>query len=182
MTGIRIVKRWSLFILAVFWLIGLVGCQTATVKNAAEAPAPCITLPAGENVALPTAPDPAAGENAAAEVPVIKGQNFSTRDEVAAYIHQFRALPPNFITKTEAQKLGWDNAKGNLWKVTDHKSIGGDRFGNREGLLPTASGRQYYECDINYRGGYRGAERIVYSNDGLIFYTGDHYNSFTRLY
>jgi len=182
MKGIKTVKRWSLFILAVLWLVGLVGCQTATVTNAPETPAPSITLPAGENGVPPAAPDPATAEMSAAGVQVVKGQNYSTRDEVAAYIHQFRALPPNFITKTEAQKLGWDNAKGNLWKVTDHKSIGGDRFGNREGLLPTASGRQYYECDINYRGGFRGAERIVWSNDGLIFYTGDHYNSFTRLY
>ena len=61
-------------------------------------------------------------------------------------------------------------------------SIGGDKFGNREGLLPKEDGRQYYECDVNYQGGYRGAERIVFSNDGLIFYTDDHYNSFTQLY
>lgn len=61
-------------------------------------------------------------------------------------------------------------------------SIGGDRFGNREGLLPDAEGRKWYECDINFSGGFRGAERIVYSNDGLIYYTSDHYESFTQLY
>ncbi|WP_276648398.1 ribonuclease domain-containing protein [Trichococcus flocculiformis] len=61
-------------------------------------------------------------------------------------------------------------------------SIGGDCFGNREGLLPKKSGRTYYEADIDYDGGYRGAERIVYSNDGLIFYTDDHYESFEQLY
>jgi len=61
-------------------------------------------------------------------------------------------------------------------------SIGGDRFGNREGLLPDQEGRVWYECDVNYNGGYRGAERLVYSNDGLIYYTADHYQSFTRLY
>ncbi|MGN1069057.1 MAG: ribonuclease domain-containing protein [Candidatus Fimadaptatus sp.] len=61
-------------------------------------------------------------------------------------------------------------------------SIGGDRFGNREGLLPDARGRQYYECDVNYDGGYRGGERIVFSSDGLIYYTCDHYNTFALLY
>ena len=113
---------------------------------------------------------------------VTQGQSYSTKDEVAAYIHQFNELPPNYLTKDEAEALGWDNAEGNLWEVTDGMSIGGDYFGNREGLLPKQSGRTYYEADIDYDGGYRGAERIVYSNDGLIFYTDDHYESFEQLY
>ena len=107
---------------------------------------------------------------------------YSTKDEVALYIHIYGELPDNFITKNEAYDLGWDSDKGNLWKVANGMSIGGDKFSNREGLLPKAKGRQYYECDINYNGGYRGAERIVYSNDGLIYYTNDHYESFTCLY
>ena len=61
-------------------------------------------------------------------------------------------------------------------------SLGGDPFGNREGLLPEDGARRYYECDVGYRGGARGPERLVYSDDGLIFYTADHYESFTRLY
>ena len=113
---------------------------------------------------------------------VMEGQAYSTKDELAAYIHQFNELPPNYLTKNEAEELGWDNSEGNLWEVTDGMSIGGDFFGNREGLLPKKSGRTYYEADINYDGGYRGAERIVYSNDGLIFYTDDHYESFEQLY
>ncbi|WP_319469687.1 ribonuclease domain-containing protein [uncultured Trichococcus sp.] len=113
---------------------------------------------------------------------VMEGQAYSTKDEVAAYIHQFNELPPNYLTKRDAEALGWDNAEGNLWEVTDWMSIGGDFFGNREGLLPNKSGRTYYEADIDYDGGYRGAERIVYSNDGLIFYTDDHYESFEQLY
>lgn len=108
--------------------------------------------------------------------------SYTTRDEVALYIKTYGCLPPNFITKDDAEDLGWVSSKGNLHDVAPGKSIGGDRFGNREGLLPKASGRQYYECDINYSGGHRGAERIVYSNDGLIFYTSDHYESFTQLY
>lgn len=107
---------------------------------------------------------------------------YSTPDLVAAYIHTFNKLPSNFITKDEASKLGWVSSEGNLWDVTDEMSIGGDKFGNREGLLPKKNGRQWYECDVNYYGGYRGDERIVYSNDGLIYYTDDHYVSFTQLY
>lgn len=113
---------------------------------------------------------------------VTQGQSYSTKDEVAAYIHQFNELPPNYLTKDEAEALGWDNSEGNLWEVTDGMSIGGDVFGNREGLLPKQAGRTYYEADIDYAGGYRGAERIVYSDDGLIFYTDDHYESFEQLY
>ena len=107
---------------------------------------------------------------------------YSTPELVAAYIHTFNKLPSNYITKNEATKLGWVSSKGNLWDVTDEMSIGGDKFGNREGLLPKKNGRQWYECDVNYYGGYRGSERILYSNDGLIYYTDDHYESFTQLY
>lgn len=113
---------------------------------------------------------------------VEKDGRYTTPEDVAEYIHTFGTLPSNFITKKEAQKLGWDNKKGNLWDVTDQMSIGGDYFGNYEGLLPEADGRKYTECDVNYEGGYRGGERIVFSNDGLIFYTDDHYESFTQLY
>ena len=101
---------------------------------------------------------------------------------VAKYIYTYNKLPSNYITKKEASKLGWESDEGNLWEVTDKMSIGGDKFGNKEGLLPKKEGRIYYECDVNYEGGYRGAERIVFSNDGLIFYTDDHYESFTQLY
>ena len=107
---------------------------------------------------------------------------YSSPEQVAAYIHAYGHLPPNYITKKEAKAEGWDNAAGNLWEVTDQKSIGGDVFGNYEGLLPEKDGRIWYECDVNYKGGYRGAERILYSSDGLIYYTKDHYESYERLY
>ena len=107
---------------------------------------------------------------------------YITPEDVAAYLHVYHQLPLNFITKQKAMALGWISEKGNLWDVTDEYSIGGDIFGNREGLLPKQSGRIWYECDVNYQGGFRGAERIVYSNDGLIYYTKDHYQTFSRLY
>lgn len=107
---------------------------------------------------------------------------YISKEDVSLYIHICNKLPKNYITKKEARDLGWEASKGNLWDVTDKKSIGGDKFGNREGKLPEKEGRQYYECDINYEGGHRGAERLVYSNDGLIYYTEDHYDSFELLY
>lgn len=113
---------------------------------------------------------------------VEKGKAYSTPEEVAAYLNDYKELPVNFIRKNEAMKKGWDNKKGNLWEVTEKMSIGGDKFGNREKIVPDKSGRQWYECDVNYQGGYRGAERILYSNDGLIFYSNDHYQSATQLY
>lgn len=113
---------------------------------------------------------------------VAYGQPYDTKDEVALYLSLYGELPPNYITKNDAKERGWVASKGNLWKVTDHMSIGGDYFGNYEGLLPKKKGRKYYECDIGYSGGTRNGQRIIYSNDGLIYYTGDHYKSFTKLY
>ncbi len=107
---------------------------------------------------------------------------YTSPEDVALYLHTYERLPDNYITKDDAMDLGWDAQEGNLWDVTDKMSIGGNMFGNREKLLPEADGRQYYEADVNYEGGYRGSERLVYSNDGLIFYTGDHYESFEQLY
>lgn len=107
---------------------------------------------------------------------------YTAKDEVALYLHTFGKLPYNFITKNEAMDKGWEASKGNLWDVTDKMSIGGDRFGNREGRLPDANGRKWFECDIDYKGGYRGEKRIVYSSDGLIYYTDDHYSTFKKLY
>ena len=106
---------------------------------------------------------------------------YTSREEVALYIHTYGKLPQNFIKKNEAKKLGWEG--GSLEPYAPGRSIGGDRFGNYEGLLPEAEGRRYTECDIDTMGrSSRGAKRIVFSNDGLIYYTGDHYKSFELLY
>ncbi len=107
---------------------------------------------------------------------------YTTKDEVALYIHLYGKLPGNYISKREAEDLGWNASRGNLWDVAPGKSIGGSRFGNYEGLLPEARNRKYTECDIDYDGGYRNSKRIIFSNDGLIFYTEDHYRTFEQLY
>ena len=106
---------------------------------------------------------------------------YYSAEDVALYLHTYGHLPNNYITKDEARSLGWEG--GSVEKYAPGLAIGGDSFGNREGLLPNAAGRQYYECDIDTNGqSSRGAKRIVFSNDGLIYYTDDHYRSFTLLY
>ncbi len=106
---------------------------------------------------------------------------YTSKEDVALYIHQYGRLPSNFITKKEAEKLGWEG--GSLEPYAPGMCIGGNRFGNYEGLLPEADGRSYTECDIDTLGARkRGAKRIVFSNDGLIYYTEDHYESFELLY
>lgn len=107
--------------------------------------------------------------------------SYTTKDDVALYLHLYGHLPKNFITKSEAkEKYGWKS--GSLEKKAPGKTLGGDRFYNKEGRLP--AGHTYYECDIDTLGSYasRGAKRIVYSDDGLIYYTDDHYETFTLLY
>ena len=107
--------------------------------------------------------------------------SYTSKEDVSLYLHQYGKLPGNFITKADARKLGWDG--GSLEPYAPGKCIGGDRFGNYEGLLPEAPGRTYTECDIDTLGASdRGAKRIVFSNDGLIYYTDDHYESFVLLY
>ena len=108
------------------------------------------------------------------------GKYYSAED-VGRYLYEYGKLPANFITKTEARKLGWEG--GSVEKFKPGYAIGGDTFANREGTLPKADGRKYFECDIDTNGSKpRGTKRIVYSNDGLIYYTDDHYETFTLLY
>lgn len=95
-------------------------------------------------------------------------------------VRQRSKLPDRFLTKAEAQKLGWrpgedlcDSARG--------RSIGGDRFGNRERRLPEKKGRKYFEADLDFACGKRGPKRLVWSDDGLMFTTVDHYDSFQQV-
>ena len=106
---------------------------------------------------------------------------YTTKEDVSLFLHTYGRLPDNFMTKDEARALGWEG--GGLDDYAYGMCIGGDRFGNYEGLLPEQAGRTYYECDVNtLHEDNRGAERIVFSSDGLVYYTGDHYESFDLLY
>lgn len=119
-------------------------------------------------------------DNILHEQPITHGEEYYTADAVAYYLAAYDELPPNYMTKKEAEALGWIAAEGNLWDVAPGACIGGDRFGNYEGLLPEDA--DYTECDVNYYGGYRGGERLVYDTDGNIWYTADHYTTFEQLY
>ena len=116
------------------------------------------------------------------ETPAIEEDGtYTTKEDVARYIHTYGHLPENFIPKKQAQALGWEG--GSLEPYAPGKCIGGSRFGNYEGTLPEKDGRTYTECDIDTLGAEkRGGKRIVFSNDGLIYYTEDHYETFELLY
>lgn len=141
----------------------------------------CLALLAGCTAANAPAVASAAVAPKETMAAVREDGSYTTAEDVALYLHLFGYLPENFITKKDARALGWSG--GGLERYAPGMSIGGDRFGNYEGLLPEAKGRQYYECDIDTRGASsRGAKRLVFSDDGLIFYTEDHYEHFTQLY
>ena len=100
--------------------------------------------------------------------------------DVVLYLEVYHELPPNYITKDKAKALGWEG--GSVEKYKEGAAIGGDYFSNRERKLPPADGRSYTECDIDTHGyNSRGSKRLVFSNDGLYFYTSDHYKSFSQV-
>lgn len=97
---------------------------------------------------------------------------------VVPYVKKHNQLPDYYITKKEAREGGWIPAEGNLCDVLPGKAIGGDRFSNREKRLPNKKGRTWREADLNYNCGRRNADRLLFSNDGLIYVTYDHYKTF----
>ena len=157
---------------------------TEAIETTREAePTTEATTVALTTVAPTTAPTTVAPTTVAPTTAAIdENGTYTSKEDVALYIHTYGKLPKNYITKSEAENLGWISSKGNLGRVAPGKSIGGDRFGNYEGQLPKARGRSYTECDIDFDGGYRNSKRIIFSNDGLIFYTEDHYETFEQLY
>lgn len=112
-----------------------------------------------------------------------QGTIVSGTDEqtVVSYLRQNHRLPEYYITKKKAREAGWDARAGNLCDVLPGKAIGGDRFSNREGRLPTANKRVWREADINYRCGRRGADRVLFASDGLIYVSRNHYQNFVRV-
>jgi len=196
------IKRISAFLLALVWALALSACGGPAASNALppgqaasasgqaaseepsrqiqseppqspspESPLPGSEAPASENP-LPESEAPAVAEEGW----------YSSKEEVALYIHLYGHLPGNYVTKRQAQEKGWTG--GSVERYTgEGTAIGGNRFGNYEGLLPGKEGRTYTECDIDTVGASsRGAKRVVFSNDGLVYYTEDHYESFELLY
>ena len=198
------IARWAAaLVMMILMVASVVGCgaaevyetkmvELATIEETAKAESeaePETEAEPDTEADVSSIESSADGESASEEaedaLTVEEDGHYTSKEEVALYIHTYGKLPSNYITKNEAEELGWkkkDGEAGQLHVVAPGMSIGGSKYGNYEGLLPDADGRKYYECDINYVKGNRGAERIVYSNDGLIFYTGDHYETFEQLY
>lgn len=157
-----------------------VGSATSEVSSAASSIKTSSEI-ISESAQAPSETSEVSSEIAETPETVVEAGSYTSKDDVALYIHLFGHLPGNFITKVQASALGWTG--GGLEAYAPGKCIGGDYFGNYEGLLPKKSGRTFAECDINTLGASsRGAKRIVFSNDGLVYYTPDHYESFTLLY
>ena len=169
-------KKLLSILLVLAMLVSMVGC--AILEDTSVGSNSSILNELNDPVEL-TTQDTTTSEE---DVPDPDG-SYTSKEDVALYIHLYGCLPSNFITKSEARKLGWKS--GSVEKYAPGKCIGGDRFGNYEGLLPKATGRTYYECDIGTlysTSGSRGSKRLVYTKTGIVYYTSDHYRSFTRLY
>ena len=157
----------------------LIGQQMGLLPDNNAVEAPTLAVTAEQETLTPTATTEPASTPAATEQATAITEPQALVNYLAAHNGE---LPDNFVTKAEAQALGWDSSRNKLSDVAPGKSIGGDRFGNYEGLLPKASGRTYREADCYYTEGSRNGCRLVWSNDGLYFYTGDHYETFTEMF
>ena len=183
-------RRIISILLILLLLAGLIGCQPILDPQETRIDLPIITQGGQSGAGADTSATARATEavatfeeeSAASEtLSVTEDGVYDSKEAVALYIHSFGHLPSNYMTKKEAEQLGWPG--GALEPYASGKCIGGNRFGNYEGLLPAAEGRTWTECDIDTLGAKsRGAKRIVFSNDGLIYYTEDHYEHFELLY
>ena len=145
----------------------------ARSKKKKNTPTPA---PTAEETAAPTPEPDAVTPTPVPEGPIIDPQS------IADYLFAHGELPENFLTKKEAQALGWNSSYNYVSDVAPGMSIGGDYFGNYEGKLPTGKGITYHEADCYYTKGKRNAYRVIYSSDGRVWYTEDHYNTFTELF
>ena len=199
-------SRWLCLLMAVLLAVSLLaGCEKSGSGTAQESSSALMTVtedgpaetesetPEGELTEIESETPEGELTEIVPEIPeeepaeVVSGEatpgidengSYTTKEDVALYIHTYGKLPPNFITKKQAEKLGWSG--GSLEPYAPGKCIGGNYFGNYEGILPDG---EYRECDIDTLGKKsRGAKRLIYSDDGRIYYTGDHYKSFTQLY
>jgi RHS repeat-associated protein len=158
------------------------GLSAAEIKELGSSLQPSIILGDATGVAARKGIDDFVGVTISkSAMALIKGGS-STFEDVARHISTNGNLSADYITKTQAKALGWKSTLGNLHTVAPGKSIGGDIFNNKEGLLPAAIGRTWFEADINYLTGFRGNERLLYSSDGLFYQTLDHYLNFSQIF
>lgn len=175
MKQLKALSRFKLFLLAVVVALAMALCGCADLAQSG-------LVSGGSGAGSGSGSSKAAGAVSLNGVTVYEDEQYTSRDEVALYIHEFGHLPSNYITKKEAQAAGWQGGMIELRELFPGKSIGGSSFGNHEGKLPRAKGRTWKECDIDPSRSSRGAKRLIYSNDGLIYYTGNHYETFKRLF
>lgn len=193
-------KKWTALLLALLMMFGFTACGDVSADDViagVEAATQIVEMLEGSETTVEIGedelftgpsdePDNEADEfeDMVGDVEVSEldedGWYYSAED-VSEYLIVYGELPENFITKSEAEALGWEG--GSVERYLEGAAIGGDRFYNNDGDLPKEKGRLYYECDIDTNGAKsRGPERIVFSNDGLIYYTPDHYETFELLY
>lgn len=184
-------KRLTSLLLSLLLLLSLMGCANMGVIGGADGPTSILIaigsssdkslfLPEASNDSSYTVIGSTDGPSYLSDGP-LEDEYYYDLENVVLYLELYDTLPDNYITKKEAQALGWSG--GSVERYLEGAAIGGDRFGNREGILPKEEGRSYTECDLNTDGaGSRGAERLVFSNDGLYFHTEDHYETFTEVW
>ena len=166
-------KKLTALLLALLLTFSLVSCSSESGSSAPQQEtAATEEAVSTEETVAPEAAEPEEPQEEA----IPEYGSYTTAEDVALYIYTYGCLPANYISKSEG------NAEyGSYKNIPSYMNIGGDRFYNREGLLP--GGHTYYECDIGTSGGRnRGAQRLVFTLDGIVYYTSDHYRSFTRLY
>ena len=166
-------KAVRLFVILLAAVMLLCSCsasalETAKSRKKKSTPTPAVTV---EETAAPAAPEATAEPG-----PMEAAQ------KLADYIFEHGELPDSFVTKKEAMALGWQTQYRYVGDIAPGLTIGGDYFGNYEQKLPVVKGRKYYEADCFYQGRSRNEYRIIFSNDGHIWYTGDHYNTFVELF
>ena len=177
----------AVLLAAILIVFGLTACKKKVetpdpAPDTAEVEAEADADSSGDAEAdTDTDADPNSDSGSEAAADLSEDGYYYSKEDVALYLHIYGHLPDNFITKKEARKLGWSG--GSVEKYAPDKAIGGDVFGNYEGNLPDDKGQTYHECDIDTKGrSKRGAKRIVWSDDGNIYYTEDHYETFELLY
>ena len=181
----NIQTRILALLLVVLLLLGLTACGeeiAGLTENVFSEPVITETAVSEEIPDEPETPEApeAEADTGTSDSAVTEGEYYYDLEHVVLYLDRYGVLPDNYITKDEARALGWEGSS--VENYLDGAAIGGDRFGNREGLLPKAAGRSYTECDIDTDGqSSRGAKRLVFSNDGLYFDTEDHYETFDEL-
>ena len=152
---------------------------TVTSATSASTSGTAATTPTTTKAATETQAENTSQADEHGNAPARDGYYYDV-ENVVLYLEEYGELPPNYITKKEAEALGWSG--GSVEDYKEGAAIGGDRFGNYEELLPEADGRKYTECDIDTDGYLsRGSRRLVFSNDGLYFYTSDHYETFSEV-